>query len=636
MKPLTLKVRDGDTDRTYSDDRLDASRIVVEERVRDLDVEVGDVAVRVHDAVENGEVTDRFLALDPTDLSAGQYRAQLVGEDGTVVFDGEIRTADLEYEEETATWTVVLRQQAQERFWDQDIDIRTVDLSAVSSTDIEMYVIPDLQGDENAGLGGQVYNISRGRGGGPEVLYEPVELLQEILNTLGISWTIPNELWPHAVNRFGTVPRLEGLYATLGNYSSRDWIETITKAAGWRVTVTYEDYPSLDLHASFQPIDGRTGGYEPRTEYEYRRRSYEQKPAQVLQWANPGRSIKPTEYETTQSGDAYFFDSQPPAFGRIATDRWRAKPPAPEPYSTGSRTIGFRDEDPRQMKGEVTDVDIEYMPVAVSPNGGVDTRTNDGRDEEVAYGPALIKASTVDTLRLALVYDDGGSERFPVVHSITRFEGPVETDEQTFSYNAGWAQMPFQQQQQRRGFQAIVERVEEGRVGLEDVSDVRPYQIEYDANEDVTTVEARGFDAVTYADRPGVTIPWEVEQLDGRLHKTEYTGDLQYWIQAWWARTRLSDARELYYKAQVRVDDENYSGSNRGEWIDVTPRGGAATFPNRIYATSFSGLSVFFADGSYYTPSPGSGVIRCRVRPLTQNGETIGAWKETQIYRDDE
>lgn len=384
MRDLRLRVDvDGEV-YTYTNADILTEAAVIEERIDDIEIELADVEL----------VVTSFLDVDdPLALEAGQtYRALLDTQEGDVLLDGAIRTDDVDWDDRTKTWRVVVTNAAQQEFW--------ASLQAYADDVAKSYYID--QGIDPPGLVSRTLATIYPEGDPVFTLrevdylwYDATSVLEMLLLDAGMAYTLPQKaptLYTYEYEtEAGTIERESAPivtgsgYGNVPHWTGERYVEQLARYAGWRIRVEYGQWPSAALDVSFIParwpdagpsIDDRETSDAHGLFVEGVGRDY------ALQMGEIERTTgDPAEYELALGEPLAV--AVPPGYASYAPDRWDV-----EPHRLDDE-LEQTFVDPRAPRNaELEQVDFQVAAVVVE-GSEVDARVD--HDAEVVYGKPYIE-----------------------------------------------------------------------------------------------------------------------------------------------------------------------------------------------------------------------------------------------------
>lgn len=630
MRNATLRIRKDGADITYKNDQLLVGPIKVESRIDGLQTEVSDLTV---------EVFGEFLGWTSlSDIEHGTYRAQLLV-DFEVVFDGVIVTSDLQRDERSASWIVRLTTNATKEFASLQETIEAGggefdDGVSYTKIDCVFNVDPSELRREIAltrvGVTLQQFETVA-------VLWnDPVELLDYVLDTLGVTYEHPPAI---PVDCHPSVPADDDLYMTRGNGDCVAIVDAIQALAGWRRDVRYQTYPSAGIHVAFRPIDEASGPpLSTFTAYDAPVASVDDESKWYVKVGSDEASVQADSIDLRGLSETYKIGAPIPAVGQYAMTAWDFEPPGKKRTVTIDGAQDIETTDPRRpiIDGD----DLPYRHPAVHVDEHVIRTHSDGHNEAVACGAPYLSDTELyeDILVIAATAPDSvGFSK--AIHSVSI----VDVGFDVSFYSPAWARVPFQNRISDHAVLGVTNGEYEGHVGLDTPLTEIPRRSTYDVDDNATRLESVQIlvPSVDVAPSGGAvpSSPWKVIQPGGRLHKTEHTGSVEWYIQAWWKSTVQQYRAEVWYNADVLVEDDNGNKLTQEAW----PRGNTNLFyKNRIYATSFSVLSSVGGNG-LSAETVGGNIIQYLgdmqvtiwpVYPDPQPGGTRGDPVTVPIFRD--
>lgn len=565
--PLTLTVRRGGTDYTYTDVELLQRGADVVRRVSDLKIELDAISLWVGRG--SGSASEVAGYTDPVALPSGnRHRARLARIDtNETVLNGALVTDDLEYEQRLDAWKVTLLNQAPRQFWDT---LESKFFGDISQTAIENRVVKTWRRDEDNAFenpGEPEFRKSTVFG------YRFMDVLDEIFRQLGFSRSLPPKLYaePDGTFQSGT----DNVWVSIPRWRLSTCIEQLCGFAGFRIVPQYESFPDTSLHVDLEPTtygqpsvpaidaDLLAEGVRLRT----REAEWE-----ALQYANPVAEASPNPLEygiIDETSDKSSYDTSfkmqtfatPPAWAMHGSAHWRADPA----FRPGKlRPVA----DPRSFRSEVEDLRLSAPPVipdtstalgkagrlllpdtafsgfvSYDPNGRIDQP----KEDEKAYIFSVIAdPNSSDYLGLWGEVDESA------------YDGGVHATH--------WVRDAHRQQRQRR--EVIRELRGEYHTGADFAVGTRD-GVEVEGKKWVVEEQRHAFEddvndlqlrrPATDTDRvlPTVanTTVWAVMRLEAKIVTINRGNGKEDWLLAHWERTATESCRE--YKYDVRYEDES-------------------------------------------------------------------------------
>jgi hypothetical protein len=634
--PLTLTIHDDktSTDYVYGDDRLLVDVETKDKRVQDLDIEIENIPMQVGPNTFGAPELVGYA--DPLAFPDRTYRAKLETGGGTLLMNGAVLGRDAIFDARNKSWQIELINQAPKEFWKL---LKTEFLAAtpasVQSTDVEVFEKQNTDQVER-------YVSTR------RTFFQPRSVLQKILETNSISYSIPDPLWEYEIS-YDSASRTvtsESTRISLGSGNMRTLVEEISKMAGLRALVEYKTFPSEGLKVTFrktnwtappatQTLDGQQSDESYAVTIEKNTDNW------ALQLRNGDDEASPNPIEESFEGARSEASSvipsfaPPPTYGATAPQSWDTPPPEKEERSVIA--------DPVETKFKVP-------PVAVEAELTVKSGT-----ERVAIGPARHVSKSVrgtdslqknNELLIFEVKESPNDGNFYAVHS--RRPEPSEYDKnETLSHNPAWASAVYEQQSLRR---SSVRELEGDFIGVGEQVVGDPLKLVefeskgwfvYDSSRDVsqkvsTLVLRRPLQVTLDSAMPeilnGDRTRWKIEKPVGEYRTLRRGNGKEDWILLHWNRAPVFEAVEVFYHVQI-IDTRD---QNPGwDTIAEIPVGRGQL--GRTYSTA----------STYQFKSAGNGGanysdadIRARVRPVkgqeivTGRVEPIeGAWNEFPVEK---
>jgi len=628
-RDLTLTVRDNinGVTYTYGNDRLLVDVGAVETKADGLDVRLENIPLSVS---QGGASSNEFIGFtDPLALPEHTYRAKLEDASGTVILDGAIVTSDVTFNDELKSWEARIIDQASEDFWIQ-LDGRFFDISGGSLLKRTF----DAYQEEGDRLISAVID-----------LLQPRSVLKQIFTEIGATHDMPQYLWEYEVEYDkATFSRTsENVYISRGGENDKTMVEEITKLAGWRVRVTYQSFPSLDLHVKMYPTTWKgpninpqytLDGEEAPAAYDL---SLERSPAD---WALATRegvntnSADPRDRKYNY-GDIRAF-AQPPMWGSYAPTSWTAAPVSTAQLFSGVGSFTSVPVDDREMQVSPVQSSFKVLPMSIE-----EEETNGAGTETSVFGIPFIsntfdyplyRQNIRDELFIIESGKDNPNSQLGVYYGLfCRYPTLSEFNpDKDIGHSAAWALAPYQAQTMRR---APLQTAQGEWVDVADAPVGDPATLlelegeKWQPRESSTGID----DLITEFDliRPLATdakparpqrapSDWTVLVPRGEYRTiTRGNGD-EDWFLIHWERTPAEDGEELWYNVEYR--DNRVSSPS---WTSIGQVG------DRTFSTA---LTHQFKSGGNGGDNINQGNIEARVRPV-RGASNAGTWRTFDLIQ---
>jgi hypothetical protein len=636
--PLKLTIRDHDTgqDYVYEDDRILIDVDTIDRRVRDLDVELEDMPMRI--GPPKDAQNELLGYTDALGLPEGTFRAKLERPDGTLLMNGAVVMSDVLYDHKDRSWSFPLINQAPKDFWSLlKRSFTPPQLGSVTQESVECQVI----------RGGTLFEESR-------LFYQPKGVLEYILDDENISCSMPSKLWEYEV-QFDAQGGSEtvtfdstNLLMSLGRRNEKTLVEEITNMAGWRIEVEYKGFPSSELDVTFLPtswpapavsatLDDKIAADDYRISVEEDSTNWGLQLEQGTDVASP--DPRNLEYADEKLEDVNTF-AFPPSYGSVAPQVWRAAAPTlvEHIYDGLARPI-----DDREMIADLVSTGFKAPPIAPEYSRDV----SDGREHQV-YGRLLLEQT--ETLPLQATNEDDDLFLFECVEdadnggvfaSLMRHpQSGYEISDGILSHSPAWASSAYQQQTLRRRSQRELE-CSFIDIGPQNIGDPTPpvevlgakwmtYEEERDVSKNVNNLTLRRPEQPTdkVPDRPAFPSSpsggeWTVVKPRGEYRTIDLNNgddDPEDFFLIHWEPSPLQEVAETWYQVEY-IDNANNTDWTR---IDQGIGGGG----DRVCGTAL--VYLFLTIGGNRSPSDND--IVGRVRPVMTYGKT-GEWQTFRIEK---
>jgi len=452
--PLKLTIRDHDTGRdyVYEDDRILVDVDTINRRVRDLDVELEDMPMRV--GPPKNAQNELLGYTDALGLPEGTFRAKLERPDGTLLMKGAVVMSDVLYDHKERSWSFPIINQAPKDFWALlERSFTPPQLGTVAQRNVQVQV----------NRGNTLFEESR-------EFYEPKGVLEFILDDNNVSYSMPSKLWEYEV-QFDAQGGPEtvtfdstDLLMSLGRRNEKTLVEEITNMAGWRIEVEYKGFPASKLDVTFLPtswpapaasatLDGNIAADEYQISVEEDSTNWGLQLGQGTDVASPNpRSLEYTD-EKLEDVNTFAF---PPSYGSVAPQIWRAAAPTLVEHVRDTD----RPVDDREMIADLESTKLEAPPIAPKFNQAASS----GREHQV-YGPILLDQTETLPLRgteedkkmFVFEFVDNAENGGTFASLIRHPQSGREVPDSILSHSPDWASSAYQQQTLRRRGQRELE-----------------------------------------------------------------------------------------------------------------------------------------------------------------------------------
>lgn len=416
--PLELTIQDGGgTTHTYGDDRLLLETPVSQVESDDLDVRLGNIDIQLGPAAgtqkaEIAGVTD-YTAL-PSETT---WRAQLTNPSaGEIILDGAVLTKDLQWLDKKGTWRVRIINQAPKDFW--DLCSRWAIPSLIWARPISRFASPDTK----------TIPILRRPAPSLENPVEPYfeedqivsELRQAVKFHLGRFQNDPYGDQEIDVQLPPGLPTgLDRIWHYRGRWKLDRLVDETMKLLGWRLQVTYQAFPSLNLKARFARTDWPTGTQPAIDSGQlsggYRGEREEPGNFSVQLGNDPAEpSPDPNDFYKDLGSKANSTAplvelAAPPAWAISAPRIWRADRPT---TATSILSGDVPVSDPRTMNTDAETIRFEIAPMEI-----------EGKESGAWYGKPLLPAETKPKFygqKTSRFPQEGPQDRQAYVFSLTQ------------------------------------------------------------------------------------------------------------------------------------------------------------------------------------------------------------------------
>jgi len=565
--PLKLTVQKSGVTFEYTDVRLLQRELQIERRVEDLKIPLDSMEL----SVGRGD-TRRSTFLGTGDLlklpPRTRYRAKLTRPDtGELLLNGAIVTGDIEYDGKTQTWRAVLINQAAREFWDRLESEYFSDLALSFIANRSFLVWRRRDTDDAFQDGDPEFYKSSTRA------YEVWNLIDAIPQHFGMSRDLPGTEFANSDGTFDEDDERFGPWITINRWRLSTCIKQLCSLLGWRISPTYQDFPSTDLHVEFFPTTFATEGL-PRIDSDLDAESFTLRTSEpeweALQYENDVAESSPTPLDygiIDEASDDESFDTPfdfrtfatPPAWSMHGTPYWRADPPFAPSGSPQADSRNFRSE-VEKLKIYLPPIDIQRD--TVQGKAGRALLPDNFYSGFSTFDPDEGTAPQED--ERAFLFATGGYSSDKDAY--WPLWGDVDITHTGHVQGYHHIDRPFRQQRQRRE----VTRVLRGSFHTEADYTVGSRSGVSVIGEDWVVHEERNnlsrFEQQLKLHRPaerlsrvlptiGDPLDWEVIRLQAKIVTVDRGSGKEDWLLAGWERTQTEWCRE--YKYQVTYQDES-------------------------------------------------------------------------------
>lgn len=396
--------------------------------------------------------------------------------------------------------------------------------------------------------------------------------------------------------------------------------------AGWRTQISYQSWPSRDLHVDFLPTDWPLPAAQQVLDSDLSEESYALSLQKNVQ--NWGLELRNGADESSPDPTAESYNSGPipsfgvpPAYGALAPERWVTPP---------------RESPERRVLADTVQTKFRVPPIAVEEEPDILSGT-----ESVAIGPVRLVVgedgiNKQEELLVFEVYQSPSDSNWYAVHS--RYPQPPEYDgSKTVGHMPGWASAPYERQVLRRASQRKLEGdfIDIGEQPVGDPAHLvemlgkkwMPFESKREVGRLLSTIVMQRPTAVTTEPARGTipeSLPWQITNPKGEYRTLDRGNGQEDWVLLHWERTPIAEAVELWYNVELK--DTTASSPSFFTVAEVNE----ATFST---AATYQAKSAGSGGASY-----SDGDIVARVRPVKgldrvsgRNVPVAGDWLQFDV-----